>query len=190
MHEAQYVIERWPLGWVLCGVPRYGRGIPMDALNECMSLFPKDAVIDSGIVHHLRQTVNPNSCICVVSKNDGKKWREEIEETLKSFSPEQRWLKGLDVGSSSATIFSVFCDRYWTNEAQKIGNGSVPMDSDDFGRCKRLLDKFPEWKSNLKLVALAYPKWTKIVERWDEIENSTPMQQNDILGEINSKNEC
>lgn len=179
----RYIIERWANGWLLCGTKTNGSAIPINALMETVSLFDKDSVMDNGISHHLRQTGKEEVVACVVTKSGSETWRKEIEKYISNFPPQERWWKGLDVGTSSAAIFSVFCDEKWKHEASKFGANSVPYDADDFGRCKVLLDLFPEWRERLSEVADAFPNtlWPKIISRWIEIENSEPEEQSRIL---------
>lgn len=179
MMQPKYSIERYPLGWVLCGP----QGIPASALEECGGLFPKDAVIDAGIIHHLRAAGNRGAVMCIVTKENSRKWREQITESLKTLSPQARWWKGFDVGTSSAAIFAVLCDDQWRHAANEMGEKSTPHDADDFGRCKRLMDAIPEWRPLLPKVGEKYPetKWPSIIARWDEIAAADPKTQTQIL---------
>lgn len=182
----RYMLERWPLGWLLCATEPGSNGVPVDALSECMPLFKKNAVMDSGIVHHLRETGRRDVIVCIATERDSREWRAEIDKSLASLNPQERWWKGLDVGLSSAAIFAVFCDMRWRDMAKDMGHASVPHDGDDFGRCKRLIDMFPQWRSELYRVADEYPDtmWPKIIARWDELEKATPEQQYKILNEL------
>ena len=189
--KPEYAIERWLHGWVLSGIPP-NDGIPMTALGECDALFEQGSLIDTGIVHHLNKSGKNggrNAVFCVGSVSSLKEWRKEINEELAKMEHQYRWWCGLDVGASSASIFAVFCSSCWKDAAAEMGNGSTPKDADDFGRCKRLLDVFPEWRTQLNKVAEAYPdtKWGKIVERWDEIEKSEPKKQSEVLRECHNE---
>jgi hypothetical protein len=70
------------------------------------------------------------------------------------------WLLSGDVGASSELIFR-----------KMIGNnlrvGFVPNDYSDFGRCYRLLKRFPEWKDKLYIVGNESITWGRIIEKWD-----------------------
>ncbi len=72
------------------------------------------------------------------------------------------WVVGGDTGTSSQTIWSVMVgvkhDRPWT-----------PLDSDDFGRCYRLLELVPEWRKRLPEVAALHPDWKPLVREWDRL---------------------
>ena len=74
-----------------------------------------------------------------------------------------QWAMGNDAGISSKTIMSVMTGTALEDHA------SVPWDADDFGRCYRLLNIFPEWKSRLQEVADKYPEWQKLVDNWDKL---------------------
>jgi hypothetical protein len=181
----RYSIERHDHGWLVCAKP-FETSIPINALPECMKLFGKKAVMDLGIAHHynaIKRT--PFVVLAIGSEQDCTSWRNEIEEELKLSLPEDRWWMGTDVGKSSATIFGVMCQKW--PDAREFGDGCYPLDASDFGRCKRLLDMFPEWRGRLHDVAEAYPKtaWPSIIARWSEIENSLTAEQNKILrGEL------
>ena len=45
----------------------------------------------------------------------------------------------------------------------------IPYDPDDFGRCFRLLEHFPEWKKRLPEVAAIFPKWEPMVAKWEQM---------------------
>jgi hypothetical protein len=184
--KPHYIIQRWPLGWVLCPPSIDIRGIPMDALNECLKLFPKNSVIETGICHHLRETSTPEAVICIATPANAKKWREHILKAIAGLPPQDRWWKGLDVGCSSAAIFAVLGDLRFTAPATRMSRQSVPSDAADFGRCSRLIQLFPEWKAQLQQVAEAYPttRWPAIVARWDELEAATPEEQSRILSTL------
>lgn len=72
------------------------------------------------------------------------------------------WLLGDDTGASSKTILSVMT-------GNKISYPSVPIDTSDFGRCVRILEKFPDWKVRLNEVSELYPEWGPLVEAWSEL---------------------
>lgn len=76
-------------------------------------------------------------------------------------TPEQWFLCG-DTGLSSRTIYAVMMER-----PEK--NPSWPHDADDFGRCYRLLKRFPEWRHRLLEMKLAHPAWEPFVTVWDEL---------------------
>jgi hypothetical protein len=72
------------------------------------------------------------------------------------------WLLGGDTGISSKTILSVM-----TGIQSGEGYTSVPSDPSDFGRCYRLLFRFPEWRKRLPEVAKKYPAWGPLIREWD-----------------------
>lgn len=80
-------------------------------------------------------------------------------------TPEGRWLAGGDTGTSSITIWSVMMGVSMPN-ARRPG---VPRDSDDFGRCHRLLEAFPAWRARLPEAVDRYPEWSGLVSAWDEL---------------------
>ena len=86
----------------------------------------------------------------------------EFEEP-RPCSPHE-WYESRDTGTSSMTIFHVM-----TGRPTKGDEYSVPLDPDDFGRCYRLLNLFSDWKPRLPEVAVRFPEWRPMVERWDEM---------------------
>ena len=187
-----YKIIRHEHGWLLCSAAGK-EGVPCNALQECMPMFPKDSVIETGIAHHYNVCDNPGGKVvfAITTPSEAEKWKKEIDEELSALHPTTRWWYGTDVGMSSSVIFSVLSLRYGydglASIAKEFGKGYVPRDSDDFGRCLRLLEKFPDWERDLNKVAEAYQDtaWPKIVERWQELKTSGRLRQNEILSEIN-----
>ena len=80
-----------------------------------------------------------------------------------------------DTGLSSETIACALGHLTWEELINRPNSfrdqGWVPLDADDFGRCYRLLELIPEWKSMLPQVAEEHPNtaWPKLVENWDEL---------------------
>ena len=131
----------------------------------------------------------------MVSPKNSEKWRAQIAESSIGWDRQERWWTGVDVGASSAAMFAALCSSRWSLDAKDMGGKSVPHDFDDFGRCKGLLDQFPEWRQDLHRVAEAYPDtaWPQLIARWDEIEKAPPAEQNRIISEIEvdfSKSKC
>ena len=180
----RYIIERWPHGWLICG--RGASRIPMNALAEAQMMFPTGSLIFIGIAHHFRQTGHPSAVMAVAAPDDGEKWICEIEDGIRSLSPEKRWWCGTDVGRSSAAMFAAFCDTSLAVRVAAFAEGAVPGDADDFGRCVRMLTRFPEWRARLDRVSAAYPdtQWPAIIARWGELEAAEPAEQTAILREL------
>jgi hypothetical protein len=112
--------------------------------------------LDIGLAQALRATI-------VITNADGSaKLRAEVEEANKGKSAEEAWICGCDTGISSRTIFAVM-------RGTRPEFAGIPYDAVDFGRCYRLLQRIPAWRSRLGEVAAVYPKWAPLVERWDEL---------------------
>jgi hypothetical protein len=75
-----------------------------------------------------------------------------------------QWFLGRDTGTSSLAIFEVM-----TGTKSPHRSYSFPLDPDDFGRCYRLLNLFPEYRLRLPEVAERFPAWRPMVARWDEM---------------------
>lgn len=52
----------------------------------------------------------------------------------------------------------------------KRWRSNTPSDPDDFGRCFRLLQRFPEWRLRLQEVADRFPEWQPFVDNWIRME--------------------
>jgi hypothetical protein len=80
-------------------------------------------------------------------------------------APYYDWSDGPDSGISSKTLVQVI-----TGASLGVRQPSMPLDPGDFGRCYRVLQRFPELRSQLGKVAEAYPEWRLLVQAWDELE--------------------
>lgn len=77
------------------------------------------------------------------------------------------WFAGPDTGVSSKVIWLTMMRM----PVQLLGPGlpEPPQDPSDFGRCYRLLNRFPEWRQRLPEVAALYPRWVPMVREWDKL---------------------
>lgn len=184
MSGPDYILERWPHGWLLCAADGR-RGIPMTAMQEAAKIFPKRSFLHAGICHHYRETTRAEAVAAVMDDRGAKAWAEEINQSLEGLPPQLKWWRGLDVGASSASIFVVLADPPICNFALHLGRGNTPMDLDDLGRCRRLLKLF-DWEGRLAEVAAKFPasKWPAMVARWAELEAASPMRCDEILREL------
>lgn len=78
---------------------------------------------------------------------------------------EYEWLISDDTGVSSLTIFTVLSGR------NVLGgwSPSAPRDAWDFGRCHRLLQRFPKWRARLDEVGVLHPEWAPLVGDWTRL---------------------
>jgi len=72
------------------------------------------------------------------------------------------WLLSQDTGLSSTAIFEHMTGR--------SSNGDYPLDVDDFGRCYRLLERFPEWRVRMLEMVVYGKEWAALAGRWSDIE--------------------
>jgi len=79
-----------------------------------------------------------------------------------------KWVVSEDTGISSRTIWAVMMNAVVGDTDYNFRYGT-PRDPDDFGRCYRLLERFPEWKTRLGEVANIFPRWTGLVREWDTL---------------------
>jgi len=45
----------------------------------------------------------------------------------------------------------------------------VPRDANDFGRCVRLLLRFPLWRARLPEIAAKIPEWDGLCREWERL---------------------
>lgn len=72
------------------------------------------------------------------------------------------WLLGGDAGLSSRAIL-----RHMVG--QLVEAWDYPGDLYDFGRCVRLLDRFPEWQDRVGEMAEYGEGWAGVVNRWEAL---------------------
>lgn len=73
------------------------------------------------------------------------------------------WLESNDRGVSSQAIYEVM-----TGRKLNRFSGSPPLDIYDFGRCVRLLDRFPEWRKRMGEMLSVWP--ASLVFGWEMLE--------------------
>lgn len=99
----------------------------------------------------------------VSQREDLDRWSQPIPT-----DPYLAWLRSGDCGVSSKTIWSVLSGLP-LGLYHREGTRGVPQDPSDFGRCYRLLERFPGWRERLGEVVARYPEWEGLVARWDEL---------------------
>ncbi len=79
------------------------------------------------------------------------------------------WIIGRDTGLSSQTLWAVIMKL--TKEQLSDYYGSIPYDTDDFGRCHRLLERCdPETRVRVvRDVSKRYPIWKPFSENWNTL---------------------
>jgi len=73
------------------------------------------------------------------------------------------WLSGHDTGRSSKAM----CRFFLTG---RVMANDYPYDVGDFGRCVRLLQCVPEWRSRIGELAALGPVWGAIAANWEWLE--------------------
>ena len=78
------------------------------------------------------------------------------------------WGVSGDTGISSEALCAVMLGR----DPDRKWGSNYPSDPSDLGRCLRLLDKIPEWKTRILEMSAQSAEWAALAERWDEIETT------------------
>lgn len=150
-----YMIEVMDSGMLLTG----SVGLTEFPAIEKMAQALGFDLVDVGLAQAL------NATMVITNKAGSEKLREEVEKSNAGKSAIDAWISGCDTGISSKTIFFVMTGKPFTGSFRP----DVPHDPDDFGRCYRLLQKIPEWKTRMAEVSGKYPEWAGLVEHWDEL---------------------
>lgn len=74
------------------------------------------------------------------------------------------WLLCHDTGASSTALLARML-----GASPDEATFRHPHDPSDFGRCHRLLESVPEWRTRLPEMAACSAYWAALVDRWDEI---------------------
>lgn len=188
MKQPQYIIESHEHGWLIIA-PQFQKGIAVDdfltAMKEIQKSSGPDAVMAIGVDNYYREFEGKNIVTAITTKTGFQLWKDEVEKTLadiKTLSAEERWFYGTDTRLSSKAMFRVLCPPYIQVRNRIPDEGHTPQDADDFGRCIRLLKRFPSWEMRVGEVAIAYPssKWPAIAAAWgtltDPLQNSRENQ--------------
>ena len=93
---------------------------------------------------------------------------------------ELQWYRGYDTGISSETIFEVMT-------GVPVRRHSVPLDPDDFGRCYRLLRKFPGWRQRMPEVSERFAEWGALIENFDALWDLYEEERYDELYDLMRK---
>lgn len=144
---------------------------PIEGFTKLLKQFEREGFKRLSI-----KLCGPLDAVAVLTKTDedAERWASEIDGKAQRNSggdAELAWICGTDTGTSSLTIFSVLAERGYlaTNKGHYLGN--PPWDPDDFGRCYRLLELFPQWRGRLREVAAKHKAWRGLVDNWSELES-------------------
>lgn len=162
---SSYTVEEHELGIVVRGE------LPIDSLVKLTAAWKKRGydTVAFGVATALGAT------IAVCAAKDVAEWEAEINQQVGQRmlgDQELTWLYGTDAGISSMTIFSMLASSEGVRTAANIwlnGRHNVPHDPADFGRCHRLLERFPGWSERLGQVADHWPRWKPLVDNWDRL---------------------
>ncbi|MDD2765612.1 MAG: hypothetical protein PHE83_16745 [Opitutaceae bacterium] len=155
-----------------CGIAVFG-SVRMDALGDMLQTWEKRGYrwLRTDIADALGA-----SLAIVRSAEDAKAWCQMLD--IRPDHPD--WLKTGDTGRSSRTIYATF-----TGQWQVLPNGrrdaAAPRDADDFGRCHRLLQRHPEWRTQLSRVGEHCAEFIPLIAAWGELEKLHDAKECDRL---------
>jgi len=89
---------------------------------------------------------------------------KQLLENPKQTLPEKaiQWIASGNIGARSMTMWNCLIGN--TNFGR-----SSPSDPGDFGRCYRLLEFVPEWKSEIYKLKSLSKRWSVLIDNWDEL---------------------
>jgi hypothetical protein len=80
-----------------------------------------------------------------------------------------KWLAGRDTGLSSRFILA-YMERDTTVSAMDGFEINYPHDPSDLGRCIRLMDIEPTYRTRIMEMAHLCPEWAAMASHWSELE--------------------
>jgi hypothetical protein len=167
-----YRIVRYPHGQAVFGP------VPAGDVEGLVAMFTAAGlnIWDVAVASFLEAT------ICATTPEGSAAWRADIEEQARRDAGGDReleWLLGWDKGFSSMSLLALLgeSDRATEDAARRLryaDGGQTwrqpPLDAEDFGRCSRLLDRFPPRRSRLWRVGQVNDAWCRVVVIWFELE--------------------
>jgi hypothetical protein len=103
----------------------------------------------------------------------GKPGHEPDECPSLDVATPEEWLRTSDIGISAVSIYCVLAGTGWAPlhrlDRYGVPDPQPPSDYNDFGRCYRLLKRFPEWRARIGEMR-DVPGWAPLVDAWDELE--------------------
>jgi hypothetical protein len=103
------------------------------------------------------------------------------------------WLHEGNIGNSSLSLcFHIFpqLETYFSKNNHKDFQFSTPKDKSDFNRCLQFVETVNIFPEQLLKVGEIDPNWTNIINKWDDIKNSSYEEATEIIMQINNKNNC
>lgn len=89
---------------------------------------------------------------------------------MSKMNPNEWIIKG-EVGVSSQTIWAVMMGVEKVTRQCDDFNYDIPHDMDDFSRCIKLMNLFPEWYDRINEVSHIFPKWIPIIREWGKLDS-------------------
>lgn len=156
-----------PHPWIIMDIANDSRLVCLRCGEDYQPTYPikfnlLGALIKGVEAEHGACDPHPDGDMCVYCDGRGHVQRACLD--AKVMTPEE-WWKSKDTGLSSKTIWCVMMQR---RSALPDGKAHIPHDPDDFGRCYRLMKRFPEWTANFHELT-DYPAWRPLVCHWDDL---------------------
>lgn len=140
----------------------------LDWLSKACKICGKDAVMDPDVARMAGANLAAGDpeALAVLRKQLEAGALKSAQQTNPGLSEAAtRWLASGERGVSSNTMF-----KHLTGvDALSGDKGSHPWDTDDFRRCRLLLEQVPELEPELHRMARVSKEWSDLVYLWTDI---------------------
>lgn len=141
---------------------------PMDWLSKACKICGKDAVMDPDVARMAGANLAAGSpeALAALRKHLEAGALESAKESHPGLSEAAtRWLASGERGISSNTMF-----KHLTGvDALSGDRGSHPWDTDDFRRCRLLLEQVPELVQKMHLMRNVSKQWEDLLYLWADV---------------------
>ncbi len=159
--------RRKPMDWLVINPSRGGSFDCLRCGESYLPTYPIPVDVMSAISKalektHRRCTERLAGKLCEFCLKAGHDWETCPRADVTTLDA---WLAGPDTGISSRAIVHALTGRGHTDTF----GWRPPSDPSDFGRCHRLLTRFPELRARLGDLAAKLPDWAPFVREWDRM---------------------
>lgn len=142
--------------------------IPISDLVSLTKRFPRDAVMDAHAARVLGVTMAMGMPADLQRLCEQPDVVAEAYRRARSLAPGLaedaiRWLAVGRQGTSSQTIFQRLTG------VRLVSEYHHPVDANDFGRCRRLLEEVPAFADRMEEIASLSPVWRRLADEWVDL---------------------
>ena len=151
----KYEVKTYPRGLAVFGY------IPLDHMKDLVKLWEKQGytMMHFPLAEALKATM-----VLVKDEATAEEWKKELD--IRFDNPD--WLKSGDTGLSSKTIYAIM-EGKWGCLSRGSDDFTTPYDADDFGRCYRLVKRYPLYADRLQEIVPHCAAWKPIADNWTSL---------------------